>query len=191
MRVVAPRIGTGERYATEVVELWSGLSRTLSRLESLAAEPERFDETELSDRLRRLQYELHLAAEQAFGLAPPEGSESAHAELATALAAARDATGQVVQAVDEYGVDAADRLVHQWRGALFRVRLARMSLATAPPAAEEVEPEDDPKPSGAIAAAALAVAGASVFVAGAALELWPLWVAGMAAFAASFLVFRT
>jgi len=191
MPTVGPRIGTGERYATEVVELWSGLTRTLSRLEALAERPARLHEGELAERLRRLQYELHLAAEQAYGLAPPEGSESAHAELADALAGARDATGQVVAGVEEYGVEAAERLVHQWRGALFRVRLARMEVVTTPPPLPDPpEPDAGGSLTAALASVALALGGAGAFVTGAALELWPVWVAGMVAFAASFLVFR-
>ena len=39
---------------------------------------------------------------------------------------ARDATGEVVEAVDAWGAEAVEPLVYEWRGALFRVRLARL-----------------------------------------------------------------
>src|SRR4051812_23116935 len=105
-------------------ELWSGLARTLTVLDRLAAEPERLDEDETPDLLRRLQYTLHAVGERVYGLAPPPGTEGAHRELWAALAGARDATGEIVDALEEDGLHAAELLVHEWRGALFRVRLA-------------------------------------------------------------------
>ena len=67
---MAPRASTGERYATQMGELWSALARTLSRLDEFAAEPERLDEEAPPDALRRLQYGLHTAGERVYGLAP-------------------------------------------------------------------------------------------------------------------------
>src|SRR5262249_55474347 len=88
-----------EGYATALAGLWSGLSRTLTRLEAAAADPDDLDEATL-ERLPRLQYELHCASELAVGMEPPPGAETAHAELRAALADARDATAEVVDAVE-------------------------------------------------------------------------------------------
>src|ERR1043165_2692780 len=113
-------------------ELWTGLTRTLSRLDRFAAEPERLDDDHVEAALRRLQYSLHLAREQTYGVEPPEGAATSHAELAEALACARDATAEVAEAVAEWGADGVQPLLHEWRGALFRVRLARLRLAGPP-----------------------------------------------------------
>ena len=187
---MASRAETGERYATQVGALWSGLAHTLSRLETIAAEPERLEDEKQVELLRRLQYGLHSASEHAFGLSPPEGAEPVHTELASALAGARDATAHVVEAVDEWGGEAAEPLVWEWRGALFRVRLARLRLAgasTLNPAAESHGPRGLKAP---LAAVALILAGCGMFVAGAMAELWPVWVAGMLAVCSSVLAFR-
>jgi len=188
---VASRIGTGERYATQMGELWSGLARTLARLDELAADPRQLGDSAMLDALRRLQYSLHTAGERIFGLAPPPGAETAHAELSLALAGARDATGEVAEAVEEAGVDAGEVLVHEWRGALFRVRLARLRLAE-PSRDETAELPRTPRRElrTALLAFALALAGAAAFVAGATLGPWPLWAAGMLAVCASILSYR-
>jgi hypothetical protein len=94
---VRPGTPTGERqgYATALAGLWTGLSRTLSHLEAIAAAPgERLADDDALDVLPRLQYALHSASELAHGIDPPPGAERAHAELAAALADARDATGE-------------------------------------------------------------------------------------------------
>jgi hypothetical protein len=188
---LAAKTGTGQRYAMQMGELWSGLTRTLSRLESIAGDPELLAEDDVVDALRRLQYALHSASEHAYGLVPPAGAETAHAELAAALAGARDATAEVVEAVDESGVDGAAILVHEWRGALFRVRLARLRLAG--PRRALPEAEDAPKDGGVavpLAAFLLALGGALAFVVGATIGPWPLWVAGIAGVCASVVVYR-
>jgi hypothetical protein len=167
---VAPRTGTQERYAVQVGELWSWLSPTLPHV----------DEPADTRSLRRLQYALHVASEHAYGIEPPEGAASAHAELADALVCARDVTGEL----------AAGRAPpDEWHGALLRVRLARTRLAApAPPAAIELPPHDGiARPLGAFL---LALGGALAFVAGATLELWPLWSLGIVAVCAAVLAYR-
>lgn len=188
---MAVETGTGEVYATAMDELWSGLARTLGRLETTASEPSRLDEHGAEHALRRLQYSLHLASEHAFGLTPPPGAESAHAELADALACARDATAEVAEAASLWGAEGAAVLLHEWRGTLFRVRLARMRLASTPkphaPHAVFEERESLLRPLGAFL---LALFGAIAFVGGATLGLWPLWAAGVIAVCASVLAYR-
>jgi hypothetical protein len=189
---LASRVGSGQRhgYASELDGLWSDLRRTLRRLDEIASRPE--DELvyeETPDELARLQYALHLAGERAYGIEPPSGAEPQLHELADALAEARDATAEVADAVDDGGAGAAHELVPEWRGALFRVRLARLRLEgrrTPPP------PPSEPEPGLAapLAGLLLAVAGASLFVLGATLGAWPLWVGGVLAVLAGLLVHR-
>ena len=81
-------------------------------------------------------------------------------------------------------------LVPEWRGALFRVRLARLRVATPRPLPElEPEPEHN-LPRHALAATVCSLAGAAAFTIGAVVAAWPLWAAGLAVFAASLLVYR-
>jgi len=170
-------------------ELWGGLARTLARLDGIAQSPGRLSDSEVVHALRRLQYSLHSASEHAYGLVPPAGAESAHAELADALAAARDATAEIAEAADG-GVEAAATLVHQWRGALFRVRLARVRLAGPPPVPPEADVQETNDISAPLVAFVLALAGAIAFVVGATVGPWPVWVAGIVAVCASLLVYR-
>jgi hypothetical protein len=166
---VAPRTGTQERYAVQVGELWSWLSPTLTHV----------DEPDVHS-LRRLQYALHVASEHAYGLEPPPDEASAHAELADALAGARDVTGDLA---------AGDSLLDEWRDALMRVRLSRMRLATPTlPTALELAPEHGIAEP--LSAFLLALGGALAFVAGATLDAWPLWSAGIVAVCASVLAYR-
>ena len=176
---MAPRTGSQERYAVEVGELWSWLSPTLTGIDELGD----------VDSLRRLQYALHLASEHAYGLEPPEGAATAHAELADALACARDVTGEIAAGCALFGADGVQPLLHEWRGALFRVRLARMRLATpGTPPAPVAPPEDGlARP---FAAFLLALFGALAFVAGATLGMWPIWCAGLVAVCASIVAYR-
>jgi len=177
-------------YEAALAGVWSGLSRTLAQLEELAAEPaERLDEDAVAT-LARLQYVLHSSAELAAGIEPPAGAELAHSELAAALADARDATGEVAEALEADGLYGVDPLVPEWRGALFRVRLARLRVATPRPLpALEHEPTLD-SPRHTLAATVCTLAGAAAFTVGAVLAAWPLWTAGLAVFAASLLVYR-
>ncbi|HEX3806215.1 MAG TPA: hypothetical protein VHV52_05480 [Gaiellaceae bacterium] len=187
---MAPKTGTPEQYAEEMGALWTSLTRTLGRLDRIASDPERLDELHLELSLARLRYALHVASEHAYGVAPPEGAESAHAELADSLAQARDATAEVAEAAADAGAEGVEPLLHEWRGALFRVRLARLRLAV--PAAAKPLPAPPPEEGIArpLAAFLLALAGALAFVAGATLALWPVWVAGLLAVCASVLCYR-
>jgi len=189
MPTVAPEAHAGLRYASQVGELWSELSQTLARLESIALHPELLDEDETSGALRRLQYRLHLASESVLGLSPPAAAEHAHIELAEALAGARDATGDVAIAVDEHRSHGAEPLLFEWRGALFRVRLARLRLAGEQPSHAPARPQL-PRLEAPVAASALTIGGTAAFAVGATAGPWPLWVAGMIAVCVSLVLYR-
>jgi len=187
---VAPNTGSPAVYAEEMGELWTELSRALSRLDRLAAEPERLEQDGTAASLSRLRYSLHLAAEHTYGVAPPLGAESAHAELAAALAAARDATAEVAETVIDDGAHAVAALVPEWRGALFRVRLARLRLAAPAPQPVPFESPDDDGIAQPLVAFLLALGGAIAFATGAALGAWPLWGVGLVAVCLSVIVYR-
>ena len=179
---------TREQYASALDGLWSDLTGALSRLERLAAEPDELDEEAL-EVLPVLQYSLHRAGETVHGLAPLPTTADAHRELAAALEDARDVTGDVACLLEADDHDGAADLVHEWRGALFRVRLARRRLIRVPPAPPPTV--DDPRATAQAAGAlALLAAGTAAFLAGAVLVIWPLWAAGLGLVALSLLVFR-
>jgi hypothetical protein len=187
---VTAQTGTEQVYAEELGELWTALRQTLSRLDGVAADPDLLDEWDATVALRRLQYSLHVSFEHVAGFKPPPGRETAHAELGAALAAARDATAEVAEAASIAGAAGVEPLVHEWRGALFRVRLARLRLAPRPvtPALKKDEERDGiARP---LIAFVLALLGAVAFVGGAATGLWPVWSAGLLAVCASVLAFR-
>jgi len=187
---VAPPTGTGQRYAQELGQLWPSVQRALSKLDVIAGDPHVLDDAELVDALGRLQYNLHLGSEHVYGLEPPPGAETAHAELADALACARDATAEVVEAVADTGADGLRPLLHEWRGALFRVRLARLRLASPAPRKPLPVERDEDGIARPLTAFLLALAGAVAFAAGAGLGLWPLWTGGLLAFVGAVLAYR-
>jgi hypothetical protein len=187
---VAATGGVGERYATQVGALWIGLARTLTDLERLAEDPLRLEDEEVLDSLKLLQYRLHVASEDAYGISPPSGVEPVHAELAAALAGARDATAELVEALEEDGLEAALLCLHEWRGALFRVRLARLRLTAPGPATQVSPPASAVGVRAPLLAVLLAVLGAAAFVAGATLDLWPVWAAGLVAVGAAFICYK-
>ena len=188
-----PGVATGQRegYAAALTGLWRRLAWALTELESIAGDPnELFEEEVVLERLPPLQYALHATSELALGLRPPAGAEAAHAELAAALAGARDATAELAEVLEHGGAVVAETLLPEWRGALFRVRLARLRVSTPKPLL--AEPRDEPEPparSDALAATVLTVSGAGVFAAGATLGLWPVWALGLALFASGLLVY--
>jgi hypothetical protein len=183
----SPGTSAARQYAGTMAGFWSRLSGTLRGLESLAADSRRLD-AEALDALRTLQYQLHWSSELLAGVEPPAGVRAGHEELADALVDARDATGEVVEAMESGGRDAAAELVYEWRGSLFRVRLARMRLTTSP-----VPPAEPSEPTGSRSAAAatvLTLLGATAFAAGAVLLFWPIWAAGLALVAGGLLAYR-
>jgi hypothetical protein len=165
------------------------------RLEALALAPERLGTDEGIVELRRLQYALHSASEDTVGLSPPPAAGVAHDELAAAVADARDATGELVAAIEDDGPDALDPRLYVWRGALFRIRLARLRLDRR----EQAPTLDAPVPASALRRAtptaasialALTLVGTVVFLYGAAYGPWPLSVLGAVVVCSSLLVYR-
>jgi hypothetical protein len=194
------RGGERRQYAAAVADLWEGLGTALARLERIAeAPPERVVE-EAWDELPSLQYHLHTGAELAIGFEPPIGAAAVHEELVAALGQARDATAQVLAAVEACDDELVERSLPEWRGALFRVRLARLRALerlSVPVRADDDRPVESElragtmsSPAAAIAATCLAIAGAMLFTAGAVLAAWPVWAAGLALFAGGFVLFR-
>jgi hypothetical protein len=175
-----------ERYASALAGLWESLSTTLARLDAVASDISSLDGG--GGQLPVLQNRLHWAGELVAGIEPPPGGERAHAELAVALQCARDVTGEMREALELEGAQAAWRRMHEWRGALFNVRLARRRLeAGALPEREESSKRFDWRPAFAVA---LVLAGTVAFTVGAVATLWPVWAVGLALVAASFLVFE-
>lgn len=179
---------TREQYATALDGLWGDLTGALTRLERIAAGPDELDEDTL-EVLPVLQYSLHRAGEAIQGIAPLPASAEAHRELAAALEDARDVTGDVACLLEVDDYEGAAELVHEWRGALFRVRLARRRLIRLPPPLPR-ELEDPPTTATAAVALVLLAAGTVAFLAGAVLVIWPLWAAGLGVVATSLLVYR-
>ena len=173
------RTGTGgkQTYATTIAGLWDGLARTLAELDSIAADPEAIS----GARLPSLQYALHLSGERIAGLTPPLGSETVHEELAAAIADARDSTAEVADVIEVFGESAAALLVWEWRGALFRVRLARHRLLNPEPLRSDPLRPALPPPRRAAISTALICTAAAALLAGAVVGHWPLVAAGMLA----------
>lgn len=173
--------GATQAYATELAGLWTGLSRALSDLEALAARPDqRLGDDDALDTLAQLRYTLHSAGEQTLGIESPPGAERAHAELALALAQARDATATVAEVLEQDGLDGIQPLLHEWRGALFAMRLARTHAAR--PVVESVARESGspfPPAAAALQAILLIVLGALAFAGGTLLHRWPIWGVGL------------
>ena len=148
IRALKQIVGTRAResYEAAIAGVWTDLRTTLHRLEVLAADPdEALARHDAPERLGGLQYSLHRSAELVTGLEPTFEAESAHEELAEALTEARDATAEIAYILNVDDAEAAQPFVYEWRGALFRVRLAQLRLAGPAPAA--IEPPGTHAPS--------------------------------------------
>jgi hypothetical protein len=183
-------------YAAAVGALWEPLAGTVVRLERIAELPPALIVDEAADELPGLQYALHESAELALGLRPPPSARAAHEELADALAQARDSTADVAAAAEDGDEELVARFLPEWRGALFRVRLARLRAVERPPlpAVDQpfarFAPETREVAPSALVATGLVILGALLFTAGAVLAAWPLWAAGLALFGGGFILFR-
>jgi hypothetical protein len=191
----------GERlaYTAAVTDLWERVGTALTRLERIAESPSEELVEAHADELPGLQYSLHAGAELALGIDAPPAAASLHAELVAALGEARDATAEVAFALDNAEPETVDALLPEWRGTLFRVRLARLRvLEQSRAAGREQAAARDPSPGrrvtrsgvSAIVATALILGGAFLFTAGAVLVAWPIWAAGLALFAGGFVLYR-
>ncbi len=185
-------------YAQAVSRLWERVGAALVRLERVAESPAEGLADGFLDELPQLQYSLHAGAELAVGIDPPQGAETLHAELVSSLAEARDITAEVAFALEGGDVELVDPLLPEWRGALFRVRLARLRALerTAMPIGSDDGPAPEPRRRreraslSAIVATGLVIGGAFLFTAGAVLAAWPVWAAGLALFAGGFVLYR-
>jgi hypothetical protein len=193
-------VRSGERrgYGAAVEGLLEPLGGTLIRLERVAeATPEEIV-GEAREELPTLQYALHASAELALGLEPPARVGPLHEELVDALGQARDATAEVAGAVDDGDEELVARLLPEWRGALFRVRLARLRALERSPLPLPLEDAVPAQPHAGemelsattVVATGLVVVGALLFTAGAVLAAWPLWAAGLTLFGGGFILFR-
>ena len=185
-------------YAEAVSHLWERIGSALVRLERVAESPAEGVADGFLDELPQLQYSLHAGAELAVGIEPPPGGEALHAELVSALAEARDITAEVGYALEGEEVELVEPLLPEWRGALFRVRLARLraleqsavTIGSDEGAPEEPKRVRERTSLSAIVATALVIGGAFLFTAGAVLAAWPVWAAGLALFAGGFVLYR-
>lgn len=194
------RAGEGQAYAVAVASLWERIGSVLVRLERIADSPTDLVESDLLEELPGLQYRLHSGAELAVGIDPPPAAADAHADLVSALAEARDATAEMAGALETGDPELIQALLPEWRGSLFRVRLARLRALERPIAQARPEPSGpsqrrqprvpEKTPLSAIAATVLVLGGALLFTAGAVLVAWPLWAAGLALFAGGFILYR-
>ncbi|MDQ3890687.1 MAG: hypothetical protein M3312_09100 [Actinomycetota bacterium] len=196
----AVRSGERRAYASAVADLWEQLGHALARLETIAELAAERIPDEAADELPHLQYSLHAGAELAVGIEPPPGAAAIHADLVAALTQAREATAEVAQAVEEGDDELAERLLPEWRGALFRVRLARLRALErfplsvpgdgAEPGGERIERRRGTFSAATAATTSLVLGGALLFTAGAVLAAWPLWAVGLALFAGGFVLSR-
>jgi hypothetical protein len=197
-----PSVRTGGRqtYTAAVTDLWERVGTAVTRLERIAESPADVLVEEHSDELPGLQYSLHAGAELAVGIEPPPTAEDLHEELVAALTEARDATAEVAYAVEVDEAEGVEPLLPEWRGSLFRVRLARLRAiertsalaaeAVAEPTRRRRKTDQQGSSLTAIVATILILGGAFLFTAGAVLVAWPVWAAGLALFAGGFILYR-
>jgi hypothetical protein len=193
------RGGERQAYSAAVTDLWERVGTALTRLERIAEGSPELLLDEHEDELPGLQYALHAGAELAVGIDAPPSAATLHAELVAALGEARDATAEIAFALESGDTEAVELLLHEWRGSLFRVRLARLRAlersraAAAEPAAAATRPREartERTALSAVVATILILGGAFLFTAGAVLVAWPVWAAGLALFAGGFVLYR-
>lgn len=194
------RKGEPSGYAEAVSGIWERVGTALVRLERVAESPLETATYDFLEELPQLQYSLHAGAELAHGIDPPRGTESLHEELVAALAEARDATSEAGHALEAGDSELVESLLPEWRGALFRVRLARLRAlersAVAPGSDSDGEAKRAPRAQrdravvSSLVATVLVIGGALLFTAGAVLAAWPVWAAGLALFAGGFVLYR-
>lgn len=187
-----------QSYAAAVTGLWERAGAALTRLERIAAAPAETVADAFVDELPSLQYSLHSASELAVGIEPPVGAEALHQELVAALGEARDATAEIALALEAADADLIEPLLPEWRGILFRVRLARLRAVEGGARQSGRRADAAPRKRGtrrrsslwAVVASVLVGGGAFLFTAGAVLAAWPVWAAGLALFAGGFVLYR-
>ena len=191
------RAGERQAYTAAVTDLWERVGTALIRLERVADSSSAELVEDHADELPGLQYALHSGAELAVGIDAPDMAATLHAELVAALAEARDATADISYALETGDPDAVEPLLLEWRGALFRVRLARLRqversrmLVAERPRRSARHKDSDGIAVSAIVATILILGGAFLFTAGAVLVAWPVWAAGLALFAGGFILYR-
>jgi hypothetical protein len=191
------RGGERQAYTAAVTDLWERVGTALTRLERVADSSSAELVEDHADELPGLQYALHSGAELAVGIDAPDMAATLHAELVAALAEARDATAEVSYALETGDPEAVQPLMLEWRGALFRVRLARLralersrALVAERPRLSSRRERSDRIAVSAIVATILILGGAFLFTAGAVLVAWPVWAAGLALFAGGFILYR-
>jgi hypothetical protein len=188
-----------QAYTAAVTDLWERVAIALARLERIAENSADELMDERSNELSSLQYALHAGAELAIGIDPPPSAAPLHAELVDALGEARDSTADIAFALENGDSEAVEPLLLEWRGALFRVRLARLRAIERSRATRARSSDEDESPQeeavdrialSAIVATTLILGGAFLFTAGAVLVAWPVWAAGLALFAGGFILYR-
>jgi hypothetical protein len=192
------RGGERQAYTAAVTDLWERVGTALTRLERVADSSSEELVDEHAEELPGLQYALHAGAELAVGIDAPVTAATLHADLVAALAEARDATADVSFALEYGDPEAVEPLLLEWRGALFRVRLARLRALERSRAAVEERTSPAARPRerhdrtaiSAVVATILILGGAFLFTAGAVLVAWPVWAAGLALFAGGFVLYR-
>jgi hypothetical protein len=193
------RGGERQAYTAAVTDLWERVGTALTRLERVADSSSEELVDDHVEELPTLQYALHQGAELAVGIDAPDMAATLHAELVAALAEARDATADVAYASETGDPEVVEPLLPEWRGALFRVRLARLrALERSKAIAAEQPGRSSPGRSdrtdrtavSAIVATVLILGGAFLFTAGAVLVAWPVWAAGLALVAGGFILYR-
>jgi hypothetical protein len=193
------RRGEPQSYAAAVTDLWERVGTAVVRLERIAEAPADALAWDYVDELPSLQYALHSGAELAVGIDPPEGAEDLHGELVAALCEARDSTAEIALALAAADDELVEPLLPEWRGILFRVRLARLralerTAAQRAARTSRTRGRDRKAPSRSPLVTGISVllvaGGALLFTAGAVLAAWPVWAAGLGLLAGGFVLHR-